>query len=207
MNLLGKLTAVLLLTLVSGMAPAKITGSLLMASLAEPRDVGGLTGFDLIIRTGTLGAPPGITSPLWSGGITIAFDPNVLSFHSFEFAFTGPNTSSYLPMLNSGCATVALTACYSGIQFKPGDPPSPYDTEVIGGLRLGTFLFNYLGGESLLELGEDPGAPFKFYLNSSERTYEETQFSNASIVPLPLAAWLMLSGLTVLGAFGFRKSR
>ena len=210
LSALGKLAAVLLLSLLPGLATSAMTQSVLKASLSGPNaESGGLTGFDLWIQTATnsaTGAPPGTTSPLWSGGVTIAYDPAVLTFERFDFAFTGSANSNYAPVLNSGLCTSALAGCVSGIEFLPGNSSSAYGTEVPGGIYFGTFLFHYLGGSSPLELGEDSSAPFYFYLDGETPAYEVKEFMNTAIVPLPVAAWLMLGGMGMLGALGFRKS-
>ena len=194
---------VMLITLLPGLASAVVTQSVLTASLLGPSSAaGGLTGFDLWIETTTIEPAVGVTSPLAFGGLTIAFDPNVLDFEEFVFApnVKGSNTA----VEDSDLCTSTLSGCVSGIVISPGTPP--YETEVAGGLYFGTFFFNYLGGSSLLELGPDDGPPFSFSLGTATYEYEGKKFGGASVVPLPLAAWLMLSGLGMLGALGFRKS-
>lgn len=205
LNKLVKMAALLLLTLLPGLASAIVTKSVLTAYLTGPSTdvVTGLSGFDLWIETATIGAQSGITSPLSSGGLTITYDKTALTFDSFDFApgITGNNT----PVPDSGlCGSSALSGCVSGIVILPGTPP--YETEVAGGIKFGTFFFYYGGGSSLLQLGEDAGAPLSFSLNGVTNPYEEKHFISTAVVPLPLAAWLMLSGLGMLGAFGFRKA-
>ncbi len=194
--MLGKLAAILLFTFVSGLATAAITGTKLTANLAGPNaETGGLSGFDLWIVSDF--------DPLWSGGVTLAYDPTVLDFDSFRFDVSGAIGA---PIENSTLCVAPLLGCVSGIIFESPAGQLPYQTQVPGGVKIGTFLFHHLGGESQLLLGEDPAAAF--FNGSNPRgvlDFDEVNLSGASIVPLPLAGWLMLSGLGMLGALGFRK--
>ncbi len=155
---------------------------------------GGVFSIDLTLSAADA---PGSHPGLFGGTIEINFDPNLAGFGVSDFSINAPATLQSGPTIgsNGGLQTVSIG----------------FDNALDVGV-IGTFSFTATGSAgSIINFGlDDPG----FFSSFSNALPTNSPFTpdffgttvEITAVPVPAAAWLMLSALGALG-IGARRRR
>ena len=143
-----------------------------------------------------------------AGGLDMFYDNGILTYNG-DFAFDlGFPTDPFFSRLGDDCADVMAPGCsvpgeINGIAF--GD----FNGLAIDGPTLvGTLSFTLINIEGLptLVTMQDNDTPAGSWFATDGSGPLDVTYGSAEVVPVPAAAWLMLSGLGLLGGLARRKA-
>jgi len=165
-------------------APASFAATVSLDPSSTTVNQNGAFSVDLVLNAADApGAHPGS----FSGQVTIDYDPNLLSFGGFSIAAAASLVSG--PTVTSGTGSETVDISFSNAA----------DVGVIG-----TYSFTAVGSAgNTAPIGIadafDLLSSFSNQLPTNQPFIPNFVGTEVAIVPLPAAAWLMLSGLGMLG--------
>jgi len=171
-----------------GLAPA-FAATVSLIPLATTVAVNELFTIDLFMNADDAnGTHPGN----YSGEVIIDFDPALLTFVGFSEAMV---STTGTPVIDTTGVKTTVKLGFGTVSF--GSSP---DEGVIG-----TYTFRANSTTGAATVGVADGFPLNSFINGADEFFPSFVPTSVTIVPVPAAVWLMLSGLGLLG-FASRAS-